>query len=59
VNQATEIYSREFDAIISKLHCYRTRITADIRDLGRRLDSFPIAGFKADRNFVSAPVIIA
>jgi mRNA-degrading endonuclease RelE of RelBE toxin-antitoxin system len=42
VNQATEIYSGEFDAIFSKLPtAIRTRITADIRDLGRRLDSFP------------------
>jgi mRNA interferase RelE/StbE len=42
VNQATEIYSREFDAIFSKLPAaVRTRIIADIRDLGRQLDSFP------------------
>jgi mRNA interferase RelE/StbE len=42
LNQATEIYSREFDAIFSKLPAAaRTRIIADIRDLGRRLESFP------------------
>ena len=42
MNQATEIYSREFDAIFSKLPtAVRTRILADIRDLGRQLDSFP------------------
>ena len=42
MNQVTEIYSREFDAIFSKLSAdVRSRILADIRDLGRRLDSFP------------------
>lgn len=42
MNQATEIYSREFDAIFFKLPAaIRTRIITEIRDLGRRLDSFP------------------
>lgn len=42
MNQATEIYSREFDAIFFKLpSAVRTRIIGDVRDLGRRLDSFP------------------
>ena len=41
MNQATEVYSREFDALFSKLPPgVRTRILADIRELGRRLDSF-------------------
>ena len=42
MNQAIEIYSREFDAIFFKLPAaVRTRIIADIRELGRHLDSFP------------------
>ena len=42
MNQATEIYSREFDAIFLKLPAaVRARIIADIRLLGRRLESFP------------------
>lgn len=42
MNQATEIYSREFDAIFSKLPSnVRARNIADIRDLGRRLEAFP------------------
>lgn len=42
MNQATEIYSREFDTIFYKLPpAARARIIADIRDLGRRLESFP------------------
>ena len=42
MNQATEIYSREFDAIFFKLPAaVRSRIIADVRDLGRRLESFP------------------
>jgi mRNA interferase RelE/StbE len=42
VKQATEIYSREFDTIFFNLPAgIRTRIIADIRGLGRRLDSFP------------------
>lgn len=42
MKQATEIYSREFDTIFFNLPAgIRTRIIADIRGLGRRLDSFP------------------
>jgi mRNA interferase RelE/StbE len=42
VNQATEIYSREFDTIFFSLPAaVRMRIAAHVRDLGRRLDSFP------------------
>jgi mRNA interferase RelE/StbE len=41
VDQATEIYSHEFDAIFRGLppH-FRQRIEAKIRDLGRRLESY-------------------
>jgi mRNA interferase RelE/StbE len=42
VNQATEIYSREFDAIFQHLPArLQDRIEAKIRDLGRQLDGFP------------------
>jgi mRNA interferase RelE/StbE len=41
VNQATEIYSREFDAIFFRLPArLQDRIEAKIRELGRQLESF-------------------
>ena len=40
--QATAIYSREFDSIFLDLSSeVRERIEAKLRDLGRRLESFP------------------
>ena len=42
MSQATEIYSREFDAIFFRLPPQvQGRILARIRELGRRLDDFP------------------
>ena len=42
MNQATEIYSREFDAIFLRLPPQvQGRIEAKLRDLGRRLEGFP------------------
>ena len=42
MNQATEIYSREFDSIFFRLPPHlQDRIEAKLRDLGRRLESFP------------------
>ena len=42
MNQATEIYSREFDAIFFRLPPQiQGRIEARIREMGRRLDDFP------------------
>ena len=42
MNQATEIYSREFDAIFLRLPAHlQKRIEAKLRELGRRLESFP------------------
>jgi mRNA interferase RelE/StbE len=42
VRQATEIYSREFDAILSRLPPeIQRRILTRVRELGRRLDDFP------------------
>jgi mRNA interferase RelE/StbE len=42
VNQATEIYSREFDTIFFRLPAHlQERIEAKLRELGRRLGSFP------------------
>ena len=42
MNQATEIYSREFDAFFFKLPPQtRSRIEDKIRELGGRLDAFP------------------
>ena len=41
MNQATEVYSREFDAIFFKLPPHiRERIEDRIRDLGARLEQF-------------------
>jgi mRNA interferase RelE/StbE len=41
VNQATEIYSREFDAIFYCLSTHlQHRIEDKVRDLGQRLESF-------------------
>ena len=42
MRQATEIYSREFDALFLKLPPrIQAQLLAKIRDLGRRLDEFP------------------
>jgi mRNA interferase RelE/StbE len=42
MNQATEIYSREFDSIFFRLPPpWQQRILEKVRDLGRRLDCFP------------------
>ncbi|MCZ7636902.1 MAG: type II toxin-antitoxin system RelE/ParE family toxin [Verrucomicrobia bacterium] len=42
MRQATEIYTREFDARFGLLpRPLQTRIEAHIRDLGRRLERFP------------------
>ncbi len=42
MNQATEIYSREFDAIFFRLPPNaQARIEAKLHDLGRRLESSP------------------
>ena len=42
MNQATEIYSREFDAIFFRLPPQvQGRIRARIGEMGRRLDDFP------------------
>ena len=42
MNQATEIYSREFDACFFRLpQPLRDRIEAKLRDLGRRLENVP------------------
>ncbi|PWU08965.1 MAG: hypothetical protein C5B50_28625 [Verrucomicrobia bacterium] len=52
MNQATEIYSREFDAIFFKLpDAVRKRIVADIRNLGQRLESFPHSRLKGRPEF--------
>lgn len=42
MNQATQIYSREFDAIFLQLPAQlQARIETKLRDLGRRMESFP------------------
>ena len=42
MNQATEIYTREFDTIFGALPpAVRDRIEAKICELGRRLENFP------------------
>ena len=42
MNQATEIYSREFDSIFFRLPPQvQGRLQAHIRELGRRLEGFP------------------
>jgi mRNA interferase RelE/StbE len=42
VRQATEIYSREFDAVFFRLPPQvQARILARIRELGQRLEEFP------------------
>ena len=42
MNQATEIYSREFDSIFFRLPPQiQRRLEAKIRQLGRRLEDFP------------------
>jgi mRNA interferase RelE/StbE len=52
VNQATEIYSREFDAIFFRLPPQiQGRIEARIRQMGRRLDDFPHARLQGRAEF--------
>jgi mRNA interferase RelE/StbE len=42
VDQATEIYSKEFDGLFARLPLgIRARLIEKIRFLGQRLDSFP------------------
>lgn len=42
MNQATEVYSREFDSIFFPLPPHvRDRIEGRIRDMGRKLEQFP------------------
>jgi mRNA interferase RelE/StbE len=42
MNQATEIYSREFDSIFFSLPpSLRERLETRIREMGRRLEDFP------------------
>jgi mRNA interferase RelE/StbE len=42
MHQATEIYSREFDAVFLRLPPHvQGRIEARLRQMGRRLDDFP------------------
>ena len=42
MHQATEIYSREFDAVFLRLPSQvQGRIEARLRKMGRRLDDFP------------------
>ncbi len=42
MNQATEVYSREFDSLFFQLPPHiRGRIEAKIRDLGGKLEQFP------------------
>jgi mRNA interferase RelE/StbE len=42
MRQATEIYTREFDALFLKLPSrVREQIEAKIREMGRRLEDFP------------------
>ena len=42
MNQATEIYSREFDAVFFRLPPQiQSRIETRLRQMGRRLDDFP------------------
>ena len=52
MNQATEIYSREFDAIFVRLPPQiQGRIEARIRELGQRLDDFPHARLQGRPEF--------
>ena len=42
MNQATQIYTREFDSIFFRLPPHeQNRIETKIRELGRRLEGFP------------------
>lgn len=42
MRQATEVYSREFDALYFKLpHHIRSLIESKIREMGRRLENYP------------------
>ncbi len=52
MNQATEIYSHEFDSIFLRLPPHvQQRIEARIRELGRRLEDFPHYRLKARPEF--------
>ena len=52
MRQATEIYSREFDAIFFRLPPeVQRRILTRIRELGRRLDDFPHARLQGRAEF--------
>jgi mRNA interferase RelE/StbE len=52
VRQATEIYSREFDAVFFRLPPQvQARILAHIRELGRRLEEFPHARLQGRSEF--------
>ena len=52
MNQATEIYSREFDAILFRLRPQvQRRIEARIREMGRRLDEFSHARLQGRAEF--------
>ena len=52
MNQATEIYAREFDAILFRLPPQvQGRIEARIREMGRRLDDFPHARLQGRAEF--------
>jgi mRNA interferase RelE/StbE len=52
VNQATEIYSREFDTVFFRLPPHvQARIDAKLRDLGRRLGSYPHERLQGRREF--------
>jgi mRNA-degrading endonuclease RelE of RelBE toxin-antitoxin system len=52
VNQATEIYSREFDAVFFRLPPQvQSRIEARLRQMGRRLEDFPHVRLQARSEF--------
>ena len=52
MNQATEIYSREFDSIFFRLPPQvQGRIEARLRELGRRLNDFPHARLQGRSEF--------
>ena len=52
MNQATEIYSREFDAVFFRLPPQvRGRIEVRLREMGRRLADFPHARLQRRAEF--------
>ena len=52
MNQAAEIYSREFDAILFRLPPpVQRRIEARMREMGRRLGDFPHARLQGRAEF--------